>query len=48
MRLPIRGEAERAAAAYGRAGRKRAIEAFSWEAIAARTVEVYRAALAAG
>ncbi|GAA4119177.1 glycogen synthase [Nocardioides fonticola] len=36
------------AAAYGRAGRARAIEAFSWEAIAARTVEVYRGALGAG
>jgi starch synthase len=26
----------------GRAGRKRAIESFSWAAIAERTVEVYR------
>jgi starch synthase len=34
------------AAAMGRAGRQRAIEAFSWESIAERTVEVYRAALA--
>ncbi|WP_340536789.1 glycogen synthase [Nocardioides sp. GXZ039] len=30
------------AAAYGRAGRARAIESFSWDAIAERTVEVYR------
>jgi starch synthase len=30
------------AAAMGRAGRARAIEAFSWAAIAERTVEVYR------
>ena len=30
------------AAALGRAGRQRAIEAFSWTAIAERTVEVYR------
>ena len=30
------------AAEMGRAGRKRAIEHFSWEAIAERTVEVYR------
>ena len=30
------------AAAYGRAGRQRATESFSWEAIAERTVEVYR------
>ncbi|GAB7006240.1 glycogen synthase [Nocardioides sp. AN3] len=30
------------AAEMGRAGRKRAIEAFSWEAIAGKTVEIYR------
>ena len=30
------------AAAYGRAGRERAIEAFAWSAIAERTREVYR------
>jgi starch synthase len=34
------------AAEMGRAGRRRAVEAFSWEAIAARTVEVYRSVLA--
>lgn len=33
------------AAAMGRAGRARAIDAFSWTAIADRTVEVYRSAL---
>ena len=33
------------AAAMGRAGRQRAIDAFSWTAIADRTVEVYRWAL---
>jgi alpha-maltose-1-phosphate synthase len=33
------------AAELGRAGRRRAIDAFSWAAIAERTVEVYRAAL---
>jgi starch synthase len=32
------------AAAMGRAGRQRAIDAFSWAAIADRTVEVYRSA----
>ncbi len=32
------------AAAFGRAGRQRCIDHFSWEAIAAQTVEVYRAA----
>ncbi|GAB3254091.1 glycogen synthase [Nocardioides dilutus] len=32
------------AAAMGRAGRQRAIEAFSWAAIAERTLEVYRSA----
>ena len=31
------------AAAMGRAGRERAIAAFSWSAIAERTVEIYRA-----
>jgi starch synthase len=35
------GDPERATA-MGRAGRRRAIESFSWAAIAARTVEVYR------
>jgi alpha-maltose-1-phosphate synthase len=35
------GDPERAAA-MGRAGRRRAIESFSWEAIAERTVELYR------
>ncbi|MEQ4547389.1 MAG: glycogen synthase, partial [Nocardioides kribbensis] len=33
------------AAAMGRAGRQRAIGSFSWGAIAARTVEVYRSVL---
>jgi starch synthase len=33
------------AAELGRAGRRRAIEAFSWESIAERTVEVYRSVL---
>jgi len=33
------------AAEMGRAGRTRAIEAFSWDAIAERTVEVYRSVL---
>ncbi len=33
------------AAEMGRAGRRRAIEAFSWGSIAERTVEVYRSAL---
>ncbi|WP_395658496.1 glycogen synthase [Nocardioides sp.] len=33
------------AAMMGRAGRERAIEAFSWDAIAERTVEVYRSVL---
>ncbi len=33
------------AAAMGRAGRKRAIEAFSWGAIAEQTIEVYRSVL---
>ncbi|WP_341720178.1 glycogen synthase [Micromonospora sp. FIMYZ51] len=31
------------AAALGRAGRRRAVEHFSWDAIAARTLELYRA-----
>jgi starch synthase len=35
------------AASMGRAGRARAIEHFSWDAIAERTVEVYRSVLAA-
>ncbi len=30
------------AAAWGRAGRRRAVEQFSWDAVAERTVEVYR------
>ena len=34
------------AARMGRAGRARAIESFSWEAIAAKTVEIYRSVLA--
>jgi len=38
------GDPERAAT-MGRAGRRRAIEAFSWGAIAERTVEVYRSVL---
>ncbi len=38
------GDPDRAAA-MGRAGRQRAIDAFSWEAIADRTVEVYRSVL---
>ena len=33
------------AAEMGKAGRQRAIDAFSWAAIAERTVEVYRSAL---
>lgn len=33
------------AAEMGRAGRQRAIEAFSWGSIAERTVEVYRSVL---
>ena len=33
------------AAEMGRAGRARAISSFSWEAIAGRTVEVYRSVL---
>jgi starch synthase len=33
------------AAEMGRAGRARAIQAFSWPAIAERTVEVYRTVL---
>jgi starch synthase len=36
------------AAEMGRAGRQRAIEHFSWEAIAERTVEVYRSVLEGG
>jgi starch synthase len=38
------GDPERAAA-MGKAGRQRAIEHFSWEAIAERTVELYRSVL---
>jgi starch synthase len=34
------------AAAMGRAGRRRAVELFSWAAVARQTLEVYRAALA--
>ncbi|SCG72839.1 glycogen synthase [Micromonospora coxensis] len=34
--------------AFGLAGRRRAVEHFSWDAIAARTVEVYRSVGAAG
>ena len=30
------------AAAMGRAGRRRAIESFSWQAIAERTAQIYR------
>ena len=33
------------AAAMGRAGRQRAIDAFSWAAIAEKTVEIYQAQL---
>ena len=36
------------AAAMGRAGRQRAIDAFSWGAIADRTVAVYESVLAGG
>jgi alpha-maltose-1-phosphate synthase len=39
--IEVVGDPDRAAA-MGRAGRQRAIEAFSWAAIAERTVEVYR------
>ncbi|MFC0509169.1 glycogen synthase [Micromonospora costi] len=35
-------------AAFGQAGRRRAVEHFSWDAIAARTLEVYRSVGAAG
>ncbi|RKN35409.1 glycogen synthase [Micromonospora musae] len=35
-------------AAFGLAGRRRAVEHFSWDAIAARTLEVYRSVGAAG
>jgi starch synthase len=34
------------AAAMGRAGRRRAIDLFSWSAVARQTLDVYRAALA--
>ncbi|MER6590423.1 glycogen synthase [Micromonospora purpureochromogenes] len=41
--------ADRARAAeLGRAGRRRAVEHFSWDAVAARTMEVYRSVGAAG
>ncbi|MGK5443215.1 glycogen synthase [Micromonospora sp. URMC 105] len=36
------------AAEFGRAGRRRAVEHFSWDAVAARTMEVYRSVGAAG
>ncbi|WP_091201941.1 glycogen synthase [Micromonospora narathiwatensis] len=36
------------AAEFGRAGRRRAVEHFSWDTIAARTLEVYRSVGAAG
>ncbi|SCF28272.1 glycogen synthase (ADP-glucose) [Micromonospora viridifaciens] len=36
------------AAEYGRAGRRRAVEHFSWDTIAQRTLEVYRSVGAAG
>ncbi|NYF58214.1 glycogen synthase [Micromonospora purpureochromogenes] len=36
------------AAELGRAGRRRAVEHFSWDAVAARTMEVYRSVGAAG
>ena len=36
---PVRGKA------MGRAGRHRAIDEFSWAAIAQRTVEIYRSVL---
>jgi alpha-maltose-1-phosphate synthase len=36
------------AAEMGRAGRRRAIEAFSWDAIAERTTEIYRSLVGAG
>ena len=36
------------AAGLGRAGRRRAVEHFSWAAIAERTMEVYRSVLGAG
>ena len=45
--LELVDDADRAAA-FGAAGRARAIEAFSWTAIAERTVEVYRSVLTAG
>jgi starch synthase len=35
-------------AELGRAGRRRAVEQFSWDAIAARTMEIYRSVLVAG
>jgi starch synthase len=33
------------AAAFGRAGRQRCVDEFSWAKIAAETVDVYRAAI---
>jgi starch synthase len=42
--IDVVGDPEKAAE-MGRAGRQRAIEHFSWEAIAERTVEVYRSVL---
>ena len=36
------------AAAMGRAGRQRAIDAFSWDAIAEQTLAIYRDAATAG
>ncbi|MFD0786248.1 glycosyltransferase, partial [Micromonospora azadirachtae] len=35
-------------AAFGQAGRRRAVEHFSWDTIAARTLEIYRSVGAAG
>ncbi|HVK34617.1 MAG TPA: glycogen synthase, partial [Microlunatus sp.] len=35
------------AVAFGKAGRQRCIDEFSWAKIAAETVDVYRAAIAA-
>jgi alpha-maltose-1-phosphate synthase len=42
--IEVVGDPERAAE-MGRAGRRRAIEAFSWDAIAEQTLEVYRSVL---
>jgi starch synthase len=38
----VAGDPDRAAE-MGRAGRRRAVEEFGWDAVAARTVELYRA-----